>query len=121
MTTNEVIVAVRRRDLTLIVHRSPTNGGIWHLVAGGVEADETAEDGAARALFEITQLKTSVRPLNFSFTHHGINVEAFVADAPAGWEPVLDSEHDKYIWCGRGHATKLLYWPEPRQIVELLR
>jgi len=34
---------------------------------------------------------------------------------------VLDSEHDKYIWCGRGHATKLLYWPEPRQIVELLR
>jgi 8-oxo-dGTP diphosphatase len=120
MRTNEVIVAVRRRNEILVVHRSPTNGGFWHLIAGGVEAGETDEEAAVRELFEETRLETSVRSLDFSFTHHEIHVEAFVADAPAGWEPVLDWEHDQYIWCSRGHAVKLLYWPEPRQIVELL-
>jgi len=120
MRTNEVIVAVRRRSEILVVHRSPTNGGFWHLISGGVEAGETDEDAAVRELFEETQLETSVRSLDFSYTHHGIHVEAFVADAPAGWEPTLDWEHDKYIWCGPGPATKLLYWPEPRAIVGML-
>jgi len=120
MRTNEVIIAVRRRNEILVVHRSPTNGGFWHLIAGGVEAGETNEEAAVRELFEETRLRTTVRPLDFSFEHHGIHVEAFVADAPAGWEPVLDWEHDQYIWCSRGHAIKLLYWPEPRELVELL-
>jgi len=121
MRTNEAIVVVRRRkNEILVVHRSPTNGGFWHLIAGGVEAGETPEEAAVRELFEETKLKTSVRSLDFSFTHHEIHVDAFVADAPVGWEPSLDWEHDKYLWCGRADAIKLLYWPEPRQIVELL-
>jgi ADP-ribose pyrophosphatase YjhB (NUDIX family) len=120
MKTGEAIIAVRRGYQILVVHRAPTNGGIWHLIAGEVAENETAEDAAVRKLFEGTRLETSVSPLDFSFTHHGIQVEAFVADAPARWEPVLDREHDNYLWCSRGHATKLLYWPEPRQIVELL-
>jgi 8-oxo-dGTP pyrophosphatase MutT (NUDIX family) len=120
MRTNEVVIAVRRRTEVLVVHRSPTNGGFWHLIAGGVEGGETDEEAAVRELFEETRLETSVRSLGFSFEHHGIHVESFVADAPADWEPVLDWEHDEYIWCSRVHATKLLYWPEPRQIIELL-
>src|SRR5207237_2159457 len=104
----------------LVVHRSPTNGGFWHLVSGGVEGGETAEDAAVRELFQATRLKASVSTLDFSFSHHGIEVEAFVADAPPGWEPVLDRQHDQYLWCSRGYASKLLYWPEPRAIVEKL-
>jgi 8-oxo-dGTP pyrophosphatase MutT (NUDIX family) len=118
--TNEVVVAVRRGNEILLVHRSPSNGGFWHLVSGGVEEGEADDEAAVRELFEETQLETSVESLDFSFEHHGIHVEAFVADAPAGWEPVLDWEHDKYLWCSRVSAIKLLYWPEPRQIVELL-
>jgi len=33
---------------------------------------------------------------------------------------VLDWEHDDYRWCSRAEAVELLYWPEPRNIVELL-
>jgi 8-oxo-dGTP pyrophosphatase MutT (NUDIX family) len=120
MNTNEAIIAVRRGNEILVVHRSPTNGGFWHLVAGGVGEGESAAAAAERELFEKTRLKTSVRPLDFSFTHHEIRVDAFVADAPAGWTPLLNWEHDKYLWCSPGHAVRLLYWPEPRQIVELL-
>jgi 8-oxo-dGTP pyrophosphatase MutT (NUDIX family) len=120
MRTHEVIVAVLRGKLILVVHRSPNNGGFWHLIAGGVEAGETSADAAIRELFEETGLRTGVRPLDYSFTHHGIHVDAFIAEAPADWEPVLDWEHDEYLWCSSGHAIKLLYWPEPREIVELL-
>ena len=28
-----------------------------------------------------------------------VTVHAFVADAPSGWEPILDAEHDLYRWC----------------------
>jgi len=120
MRTHEAIVAVRRGSLILVLHRSPGLGSYWHLVAGGVEEGETPEEAAVRELYEETQLRASVRPLDFSFEHHGIHVDAFVADAPTGWEPVLNSEHDKYLWCSRGTAGKLLYWPEPRRIVEML-
>ncbi|MDX6480206.1 MAG: lipoyl(octanoyl) transferase [Gaiellaceae bacterium] len=120
MSPNEVIVAVRRRNEILVVHRSPGNGGFWHLIAGPVEEGETPEEAAVRALSEIAKLSTTVAPLDFSFTHHEIQVDAFVADAPAGWEPALGRGHDQYIWCSPGYALKLLYWPEPREIVEML-
>lgn len=120
MRTNEAIVAVRRGEDILVVHRSPGNGGYWHLVSGGVEAGETDAEAAVRELFEETRLETSVHALDYSFTHDGIHVEAFVADAPSGWEPVLDWEHDEYRWLSREAAVDLLYWPEPREIVRML-
>ncbi|HLX20094.1 MAG TPA: NUDIX domain-containing protein [Gaiellaceae bacterium] len=120
MRTNEAIVAVRRGGKILVVHRSRENGGYWHLVSGGVEAGETDAEAAVRELSEETQLETTVESLNFSFMHDGIHVEAFIADAPTSWEPVLDWEHDDYRWCTRAEAVELLYWPEPRAIVGML-
>ncbi len=46
--------------------------------------------------------------------------EAFHAEAPLSWEPVLNAEHDDYRWCTRQQARALLHWPEPYEIVELL-
>ena len=120
MRTREAIVAVRRGAEILVVHRSPQNHPCWHLVSGGAEAGETDAEAAVRELFEETRLEATVRPLNFSFVHNGIHVEAFIAEAPAGWEPSLDWEHDDYRWCSRAEAVELLYWPEPREIVGML-
>jgi 8-oxo-dGTP pyrophosphatase MutT (NUDIX family) len=120
MRTSEAIVAVRRGDEILVVHRSPEDGGYWHLVSGGIEAGETAAEAAVRELFEETQLEATVEPLGFAFSYEQIRVEAFVTEAPAGWEPVLDGEHDGYRWVSAAEAVELLYWPEPREIVGML-
>ncbi len=120
MRTHEAIVAVRRGEDVLVVHRSPQNTPGWHLVSGGVEAGETSAEAAVRELMEETRLEATVEPLGFSFTHDGIHVDAFTAEAPAGWEPSLDWEHDDYCWLPPTEAAKILHWPEPREIMGLL-
>jgi 8-oxo-dGTP diphosphatase len=117
MRTQEALVVVRRGDEFLVVHRSPANDAYWHLVAGGVEEGETFAEAAARELLEETGLEAPVKPLDRPFDYQGIRVESFVAEAPPGWEPTLDWEHDGYRWCTREQAVELLYWPEPREIV----
>jgi 8-oxo-dGTP pyrophosphatase MutT (NUDIX family) len=117
LRTREVIIFVRRGDEVLAVHRSPENGGYWHSVAGGVEDGESYPEAAVRELQEETGLLTDVAPLDHTFTYEGIRVESFVADAPGGWEPTLDWEHDEYRWCTRREAAELMYWPEPSEIV----
>ena len=120
MRTQEVIIVVRRGDELLAVHRSPENGAYWHCIAGGVEDGETYAEAAARELREETGLAAEVTPLDYSFTYEGIRVESFLADAPAGWEPELDWEHDDYRWCSRDEAVELLYWPEPKELLRSL-
>jgi ADP-ribose pyrophosphatase YjhB (NUDIX family) len=115
--TREVLIVVRRGDELLVVHRSPENDAYWHLVAGGVEDGETWAEAAARELAEETGLVTEVRTLQHGFVYDGVSVECFLADAPPGWEPRLDWEHDEYRWCTPEQAAELLYWPEPREVV----
>src|SRR3954466_2023062 len=58
-----IFVTRRERTETLIVHRSPVQGSYWHVVAGGVEPGESAEQAAARELMEETGLDaTPVAP-----------------------------------------------------------
>jgi 8-oxo-dGTP pyrophosphatase MutT (NUDIX family) len=117
MRTQEVIIVVRRGDELLAVHRSPENGAYWHCIAGGVEDGETYAEAAARELREETGLAAEVTALEHSFTYEGIQVESFLADAPAGWEPELDWEHDDYRWCSPADAADLMYWPEPAAVL----
>ena len=117
MRTREVIVFVRRGDEVLAVHRAPEQGSYWHSIAGGVEDGETDGQAAERELREETGLDVSVEPLHREFRYNGIHVEAFVADAPDGWEPRLDWEHDDYRWCTRDEAAELFRYPEPRALV----
>ena len=120
MRTNEVLIVVRRGADYLVVHRSPDNHPCWHVISGGVEAGETDEEAAVRELREETQLEATVASLSFSFVHDGIHVEAFIADAPAGWEPSLDWEHDDYRWLPRDEAAELVFWPEPKALLRTL-
>ncbi len=126
-----MLVVVRRGEEFLVLHRTQERGAYWHSVAGGVEAAETAAQAARRELREETGLVAQPEPTGHDFVyepeaweaHAGIGpvrVDCFVADAPAGWEPELDSEHDDYRWCDAQGAADLLHWPEPRQVVRTL-
>ncbi|HST26310.1 MAG TPA: NUDIX domain-containing protein [Gaiellaceae bacterium] len=129
----EVLVFVRRGDEYLILRRSEKQGGYWHSVAGAVEAGESYAEAAARELLEETRLAAVPRDLNRPYDYdiegweahfapgvERIHVESFLVEAPAGWEPTLDFEHDAYRWCAPADALERLYWPEPREVLQEL-
>jgi dihydroneopterin triphosphate diphosphatase len=129
----EVFVVVRRGEEYLILHRSPKQGAYWHCVAGGLEEGESYGEAAARELREETGLYASPVDLNRPYDYdiagseahcvpgsEQIHVECFLAGAPTGWEPLLDWEHDEYRWCLADEAAALLYWPEPRKVLQEL-
>lgn len=126
----EVFVFVRRGEEYLILRRSPKQGGYWHSVAGALEAGETYPEAAARELLEETGLAAAPRDLGRPYDYdiagweehyvagaERVHVESFLAEAPSGWEPELDWEHDDYRWCRPDEAAELLYWPEPREVL----
>ncbi len=134
---HEVLVAVRRGTEFLVLHRSPRFDAYWHLVAGGVEPGETAADAAVRELAEEIGLSAPIIDLARRFTYPlaeeseavrarfaadvtEVVVDCFLAEAPAGWEPRLNEEHDEYRWCPPADAERLLFWPEPREVVRAL-
>jgi dATP pyrophosphohydrolase len=119
----DAFVFVRRCGEFLVLHRSPEQGGYWHSVAGGLEADETAVHAAARELFEETGLRGEPagagEPWVYPAGTSEVVVTPFLVDAPPGWEPTLDGEHDDYRWCSPADACELFHWPEP--VAELRR
>lgn len=128
-----MFVFVRRGGEYLVLHRSKRQGAYWHGVAGGLEEGESYAEAAARELLEETGLEAPIVALERHVVYRleewearyrpesgEIHVEFFLADAPAGWEPSLDWEHDDYLWCGPDEAVALLFWPEPRQVLQEL-
>jgi 8-oxo-dGTP pyrophosphatase MutT (NUDIX family) len=127
----EIVVVVRRDGELLVMRRSPERLGYWSLVSGGLEADETSWHAAVRELREETGLQAQVRKLPISLSYsllddppairaryapgiERITVHAFVTDAPTGWEPTLDAEHDLYRWCDLDAALELMKYDTAR-------
>jgi 8-oxo-dGTP pyrophosphatase MutT (NUDIX family) len=111
----EIVVVVRREGRLLVMRRAPETS--WH--------------AAVRELREETGLEAQVRKLPISLSYsllddppairaryapgvERVTVHAFVADAPAGWEPTLDAEHDVYRWCELGEALDLMAYDTAR-------
>jgi lipoyl(octanoyl) transferase len=132
----EAFVFVRRGSEFLVLHRSPEQGAYWHGVAGALEDGETAAEAAARELLEETTLAARPVAVGEPYTYpvteepervplfpagtREIVVTSFVVDAPPGWEPTLDWEHDGYRWCSPSAARALLRWPEPAALLARL-
>jgi 8-oxo-dGTP pyrophosphatase MutT (NUDIX family) len=111
------MVHVRRGDEFLVLHRVEAKGGYWHTVAGRVEPGESWLDAARRELLEETALAAEPRELGAFSYEPAMEGRAFAAEAPAGWEPTLDWEHDAYRWLPLADAEALLEWPEPREML----
>jgi 8-oxo-dGTP pyrophosphatase MutT (NUDIX family) len=119
--SREVNVMVRRGDAFLVLLRCEADGGYWHVVAGGVEADETYAQAARRELRE--EIGLDAEPVDLARTYvYDVEVEvhAFLVDVPDGWEPTLNEEHDEYRWCPPPEAAARLHWPETRELVSEL-
>jgi dATP pyrophosphohydrolase len=129
--STEVVVVVRREDEFLALRRVPERLGYWSLVAGGVETGESPVEAARRELREETGLDAEVTrlPVRLSYSLlddppevraryapgiETVEVHAFLAEAPPGWEPVLDSEHDAHRWCAADEAASLFAYETPK-------
>ena len=127
----EIVVVVRREGALLVLRRAPERLGYWSLVAGGLEPEETPRVAAQRELLEETGLTTGVRELPVTLSYsllddppairaryapgiETVTVHAFVADAPPGWEPTLDAEHDVHRWCELNEAVELMAYETAR-------
>jgi 8-oxo-dGTP pyrophosphatase MutT (NUDIX family) len=128
----EVAVFVYRGDQFLLTRRS--HDGKWNVVAGQVEDGESFAAAAARELAEEAQLDSPIVDLDFQRSYeveaqfrslyapgeYTVTIAAFAAEAPAGWEPVLNHEHNDYRWCSLADALALLYWPEMKEALRAL-
>jgi 8-oxo-dGTP pyrophosphatase MutT (NUDIX family) len=140
-TGMEVAVFLTRKSgaEVLILHRSAGQGGYWHVVAGGVEAGETATEAAERELREETGLVADavaglevveyVYPLTEEPADRRTQCDSSIAEvqvtcfrvgAPDQWEPRLDWEHDDHRWCDPGEAFRTLRWPATAQALRKL-
>lgn len=133
-TPREAAVFVHRGGRYLVLRRA--HDDYWHTVAGVVEPAETFLEAAARELDEETGLRPSAPLLDLELRQpHGIPddlrheyppgcvevvIETFAAEAPEGWEPVLNGEHVEYRWCELPEAAALLYWPAARDALVTL-
>jgi 8-oxo-dGTP pyrophosphatase MutT (NUDIX family) len=109
------------------------------VVAGGVEAGETAAEAAERELREETGLAARVAagvevteyvyPLTeepadirnlYDPSVAEVAVTCFRVSAPDDWEPELDWEHDGHRWCEPGEALTILRWPETARALQKL-
>jgi len=130
----EIVVVVRRGAEFLVLRRAPERLGYWSLVSGGLEPDETPSEAAQRELFEEAGLTAELRvlPVRLSYSllddppairaRYGpgietVTVHAFVVDAPEGWEPTLDAEHDRHRWCDLAGALDLLVYDTTKDAV----
>ena len=103
----------------------------WHVVAGVVEDGETFAEAAARELREETGLDAPVVDVRMPQVYRvpdemrseyltGVDqvaIENFTVNAPAGWEPVLNDEHDSYNWLTAAEAIAIAHWPETREVL----
>jgi len=109
----------------LILKRAPEEAlhpGIWQIVTGTLEEDETSVEAAVREVRE----ETGLTPLNMwtvpfvnSFFDRKRNavqmIPWFAFEVEAGARARLSAEHTDHQWTSFDHAASLMAWPGQRQ------
>ena len=128
----EVAVFVHRGGRLLVLHRVEED--YWHVVAGALEEGETYAEAAARELREETGLKGQLTDLGIEQSYAitarerplypegtlAVVVRSFMVEAPDGWEPRLNEEHDRYEWATPTVARAQLRWIETQEAIDVL-
>lgn len=101
--------------------------GIWQMVTGSIDNDETAYETAAREIKEetgITIKKLWVVPRINSFYYPKNDsvclVPVFAAFVDEKLEINISAEHSEFIWVAKEEAIKMLAWDGQRKSVELI-
>ncbi len=101
--------------------------GLWQMVNGKVEGDETAYQAAIREITEETGLRPEqlwVVPNVNTFYSHELNVisllPVFAAKVKAGEKVTICEEHSDSCWYSPEEAKDLLAWEGQRHSVELI-
>jgi dATP pyrophosphohydrolase len=118
-TGREVEYLLLRRAASIVY------AGDWRMVGGKIERGETAWQAALRELEEETGLTPAclwVVPSVNSFyeweTDRVHQIPAFAAELDG--DPVLNHEHDAFVWLSAEDATGRLVWPEQRRLLRLV-
>lgn len=111
----------------LLLHRAPKKiyAGSWRMVGGKVEQGETHAQAALREVQE----ETGRAPVAFWCVPSCNVFHEWQADqthvipvfaAELAEDPVLNPEHDAFLWCGMEEAVRHLAWPEQQRLVRLV-
>ena len=101
--------------------------GLWQMVNGKVEGNETAYQAAVREIKEETGLhpeKLWVVPNVNTFYSHELNeiflLPVFAAKVKGDEKAVICEEHSDSCWCSPEETMDLLAWEGQRHSVELI-
>ena len=126
-TSSGVAILVWRRrpqSEVLLLHRSLFGENFagdwaWTTPGGAREPDESPAETAARELYEETGLQLPCRPVRSAVAEaqREIDVDVFVALAPANEAVHLSDEHDRYEWVRPEDLNRCL----PAWVAEMYR
>jgi len=124
------IVRVVNSDLQFLLLKRADNQtypGIWQMVTGTIDGNETAVETALREVSEETSLtpkKFWIVPNVNSFYSAENNeiclVPVFIALVDDKQDVRISSEHSEYKWADAEESKKLLAWAGQRKSVEII-
>lgn len=98
--------------------------GQWRMVGGKIEEGEAAWEAALREVEEETGRSPdpflALPSLNTFYEWQADRVNLIPAFAAAlSGDPLLDAEHDSFIWLPPDDAVERLQWPEQQRLLQL--
>lgn len=109
---NDVLILKRSKD-------SLSFPGVWALPGGKIEEGETPEEAAIREIMEETQINLNPDNLNFLYKELQGEKEFFFFSAFSDFIiPVIDSEHEDWLWIDKGGLKEACAIPIPDKVWE---